>query len=285
MAVPSLLVFGRLSLVGTVANLLAVPVAGAVMLVRPPGVPASPASCRSSEPVVMAPVGWGVRWVDAVATVGAAVEPSPPWSWLGWAGLVAAVAWLVVSSDGVSRGRPAPRTRRAEARPGVRAQSGAVDDVPWVTDHVDVDRPVRVRPVDDRRRAAEQGADLEGRQLGGRSLDVGGQQALALAARRADAVEELRLVGAAARVRPRPRTRPAPTSPVPWSRPGRSPAWMPVMEVVAAGAARRPSVRSASGWWSTERSSATTAPPTLGRASSGAPRRPPARRRCTRRGR
>ena len=38
-AVPSLLVFGRLSLTGTVANLVAVPVAGLVMLVRAAGVP------------------------------------------------------------------------------------------------------------------------------------------------------------------------------------------------------------------------------------------------------
>ena len=35
-------------------------------------------------PLVMAPVGWGVWWVDAVATVAAAAEPGPPWSWIGW---------------------------------------------------------------------------------------------------------------------------------------------------------------------------------------------------------
>ena len=61
-------------------------------------------------PVVMAPVGWGVRWVDAVATVGAAAEPAPPWSWLGWSAL---------SSPSVARrsaGRAAPVARPATVR-------------------------------------------------------------------------------------------------------------------------------------------------------------------------
>ena len=43
----------------------------------------------------MTPVGVGVWWVDAVATVAAAFEPPAPWSWVGWAGVVAAVAWLL----------------------------------------------------------------------------------------------------------------------------------------------------------------------------------------------
>ena len=94
-AVPSLLVFGRLSLVGTVANLVAVPVAGLVMLY---GLPACLVAgvVPVVAPVVMAPVGIGVRWIDAVATVGAAVEPGPPWSWLGWAalaGVIVLLAW------------------------------------------------------------------------------------------------------------------------------------------------------------------------------------------------
>jgi competence protein ComEC len=97
-AVPSLLVFGRLSLVGTVANLVAVPVAGLVMLY---GLPACivAGALPVLAPVVMAPVGLGVRWIDAVATVGAAVEPGPPWSWLGW--LVVAVLVAVVVSRSV----------------------------------------------------------------------------------------------------------------------------------------------------------------------------------------
>ena len=92
--VPSLLVFGRLSLTGTVANLVAVPVAGMVMLY---GLPACllAGAVPLVAPVVMAPVGWGVWWVDAVATVAAAAEPSAPWSWIGWAALLTAVGGLV----------------------------------------------------------------------------------------------------------------------------------------------------------------------------------------------
>jgi competence protein ComEC len=101
-AIPSLLVFGRLSLVGTVANLVAVPVAGLVMLY---GLPAClvAGALPPIAPVVMLPVGLGVWWVDAVATVGARVEPTPPWSWLGWA----AVLGVLVALVRASRRRPA----------------------------------------------------------------------------------------------------------------------------------------------------------------------------------
>lgn len=93
-AIPSLLVFGRLSLVGTVANLVAVPVAGLVMLY---GLPACllAGACPLVAPAVMLPVGIGVWWVDAVATVGARAEPSAPWSWLGWGVVVLAVVALM----------------------------------------------------------------------------------------------------------------------------------------------------------------------------------------------
>ena len=93
-AVPSLIVFGRLSLVGTLANLVAVPVAGFVMLV---GLPACllAGAVPAIGAVLMAPPGWAARWIDAVATVGAAVEPAAPWSWLGWAALAAVIALLV----------------------------------------------------------------------------------------------------------------------------------------------------------------------------------------------
>jgi competence protein ComEC len=49
-------------------------------------------------PLVMAPVDVGVRWIDAVATIGAAVEPGPPWSWLGWVFVAAVVAVVAVRS-------------------------------------------------------------------------------------------------------------------------------------------------------------------------------------------
>lgn len=101
-AVPSLLVFGHLSLIGTVANLVAVPVAGAVMLL---GLPACLVAgiVPALGPVIMAPIGAGVWWVDAVATVGAAAEPSAPWSWLGWAAVLAAIGWLLRASPDAVR--------------------------------------------------------------------------------------------------------------------------------------------------------------------------------------
>ena len=82
-ALPSLLVFGRLSVIGTVANLVAVPVAGFVMLY---GLPACllAGAVPAVAPVVMVPVGAAVGWIDAVATVAARLEPPAPWSWLGW---------------------------------------------------------------------------------------------------------------------------------------------------------------------------------------------------------
>ena len=87
---PSLLVFGRLSLVGTVANLVAVPVAGLVMLY---GLPACllGGAVPVLAPVVVAPVGWGTRWVDAVATGGSPPRTAGAWSAVGWVVLVLTV--------------------------------------------------------------------------------------------------------------------------------------------------------------------------------------------------
>ena len=87
-ALPSLLVFGRLSVVSTVANLAAVPVAGAVMLY---GLPAAlvAGTVPFVAPAVMVPVDVGVRWVDLVAVVAARLEPPP---------LVNAVGWLVLAT-------------------------------------------------------------------------------------------------------------------------------------------------------------------------------------------
>ena len=83
--VPSVLVFGRLPLVSIPANLLAVPVAGAVMLYGLPAALVAGAGPSWLAPVVMFPALVGTRWVDAVAQVAARVEPDPPWVWLGWA--------------------------------------------------------------------------------------------------------------------------------------------------------------------------------------------------------
>ena len=95
--VPSVLVFGRLPLVSVVANLLAVPVAGFVMLY---GLPAGllVGALPVLGPVVMFPARLGTRWVDTVAMLGTRLEPEPPWSWIGWLGIVVAVAVLQLGS-------------------------------------------------------------------------------------------------------------------------------------------------------------------------------------------
>jgi competence protein ComEC len=104
--VPSVWVFGRLPLVSVVANLLAVPVAGFVMLY---GLPAGlvAGSIPAVAPAVMLPARIGTRWVDTVAAIGARLEPDPPWAWVGWAVVVAVV--VVVVSWSVCRRRDETR--------------------------------------------------------------------------------------------------------------------------------------------------------------------------------
>ena len=94
-ALPSWLVFHRLPLVSLPANLLAVPVAGFVMLF---GIPAGllAAIVPWLAPIVMAPCTAGTRWVSTVAYLAAALEPSPGWSAVGWVAVVAGVAALAV---------------------------------------------------------------------------------------------------------------------------------------------------------------------------------------------
>jgi competence protein ComEC len=93
-ALPSLLVFGRLPLSSVVANLLAVPVASFVMLY---GLPAGLIAGTVSPiaPVLMFPAHVGTRWVDTVAHLGARLEPDPPWTWIGWALVALAVLALI----------------------------------------------------------------------------------------------------------------------------------------------------------------------------------------------
>jgi competence protein ComEC len=99
-ALPSLLVFGRLPVVSVVANVAAVPVAGLVMLYGlPAGLFASYAP-RPVERIVMAPAVLGTRWVATVARVAAAIEPSPVWSWSLW---TVGVAGLLLSARHRSR--------------------------------------------------------------------------------------------------------------------------------------------------------------------------------------
>jgi competence protein ComEC len=75
--VPALLVFGRAPLVALPANLLAVPVAGVVMMVGMPvaiGVALLPALSH----VVLPPIHLAVWWVDGVARVATHLEPESP---------------------------------------------------------------------------------------------------------------------------------------------------------------------------------------------------------------
>ena len=99
--VPSWLVFHRLPLVSLPANLLAVPVAGFVMLY---GIPAGLLAAAMPQPVaaaVMMPAVVGTRWVSTVALLAARLEPSSGWAWTGWA-IIACGTLLAV---GRSRGR------------------------------------------------------------------------------------------------------------------------------------------------------------------------------------
>jgi len=103
-AVPSLLVFGRLSVTGTLANLFAVPIAGLVMLY---GLPASlvAGAVPGVAAVVMFPVGLGVRWVDRVAAITAAHPPSAAANTIGWIAVAVLVGALAVRRH--RRGPPA----------------------------------------------------------------------------------------------------------------------------------------------------------------------------------
>jgi competence protein ComEC len=91
----TLLVFGRISLVSLLANPLAVPVAGIVMLA---GIPLAAISAFMPDPVARL-VGLGitvpVRFVAGVARVCAAIEPHGIASLAGWAAVsVVAALWV-----------------------------------------------------------------------------------------------------------------------------------------------------------------------------------------------
>lgn len=82
--VPSWLVFGRMPALGLFANLLAVPVAGTVMLIGiPAGLLAAMVPTVVAQ-VVMAPASVGTRWIAMVARLSATFQPS---------GAAAAVVW------------------------------------------------------------------------------------------------------------------------------------------------------------------------------------------------
>lgn len=104
--IPALLVFGRLPLVSVPANLLAVPVAGFVMLY---GLPAGLIAgfVPPLAPIVMFPCRVGVRWVDTVALLGDRLEPTGRSVWIGWGVLVVALGAITAMNRG-HHGNPPP---------------------------------------------------------------------------------------------------------------------------------------------------------------------------------
>ena len=100
---PLVWVFGSVPLVSVPANLLAVPVAGFVMLY---GLPAGLLAGATAGPlpwvadVVMLPCRLGVRWVDTVAALGERLEPGGRASWFGWGVLVVAIVAIAARNRG-----------------------------------------------------------------------------------------------------------------------------------------------------------------------------------------
>jgi competence protein ComEC len=121
--VPSLLVFGRMPAFGIVANLLAVPVAGAVMLVGMPAALVASALPGPGAAIVMAPVSLGTHWVATVALVAERVTPTGGAAVLAWAAQVAIGCWwwrrAPAGHDGavMAPSRPA-RPRPSSSLPG-----------------------------------------------------------------------------------------------------------------------------------------------------------------------
>lgn len=116
----SLVVFGSLPLVSIPANLLAVPVAGCVMLYGlPAGLLAGALSDlavlgRAAGPlgfVVQIPSAAGTRWVATVAAVAAKFEPPAPWSIVGWSIVIVFCAARALCKGG-RRGRLLDHRRR-----------------------------------------------------------------------------------------------------------------------------------------------------------------------------
>lgn len=101
-AVPSWLVFHRLPSLGVVANLLAVPVAGLVMLY---GIPAGivAGAMPSVADVVMLPCEIGTRWVATVAALAARFAPTGAAAAVLWAlQLIVLAVWLIRSRPGTA---------------------------------------------------------------------------------------------------------------------------------------------------------------------------------------
>ena len=106
-AIPQLLVFGRLPLWSLVANLLAVPVAGAVMAFGLPLALLANALPAIAAPAMLGP-RLGTRWVRLIAAIAARIEPHGWAAAFGWAAaLCGLAAWATANTW-----RPAPTRGR-----------------------------------------------------------------------------------------------------------------------------------------------------------------------------
>ena len=107
----SLLVFGSLPLVSLPANLLAVPVAGAVMLYGLPagliaGALHGDGLAGSLATLIQTPSALGTRWVATVAALAARLEPPGAVAAIGWLLVVLAIAAVAARRFTVSRRAP-----------------------------------------------------------------------------------------------------------------------------------------------------------------------------------
>jgi competence protein ComEC len=91
--VPTLLVFGRLPALGIVVNVLAVPVAGFVMLAGIPSALAASVLPTWCGNLVMVPATLGTRWVATVAALAERLAPTGPAVAAVWLVQFAAAAW------------------------------------------------------------------------------------------------------------------------------------------------------------------------------------------------
>jgi competence protein ComEC len=108
--IPAVLVFGHVPLVSVAANVLAEPMAGAVMLY---GLPAGlvAGAVPPLAPLLMLPCRLAVRWVDTVAMLGERLEPGGPATLAGWLVIVVAAGVTVSLTPGKNRrrdGHPPP---------------------------------------------------------------------------------------------------------------------------------------------------------------------------------
>lgn len=90
----SLLVFGSLPIVSIPANLLAVPVAGFVMLYGLPAGILAGALPGWAGSLVQLPSSIGTRWVATVAALASRIEPSAPWPFVLWTAVAVGLSFM-----------------------------------------------------------------------------------------------------------------------------------------------------------------------------------------------